>query len=375
MRCLHSNIFAQKNLSQSTRERFFVLEVPTSCHTRTLSVVDDGSFKEVSLICIRILEPIKMLIWIDNGFWIERIYTKHWEPLIGKPTSISFCCITIDSHDFVSEYMFWPLNLLFNCSFGHLSNHSFVINMREFSFDFFDDIGKYSDMREFISTNIGYHTSSCWHLHMIYKCIEEGKTIVEVEWFEEEIRNNSTEKVRITWVIYEVLIYLTNIRISLEENLVISEIVVYLISFLRRYNRFKYGSIWLWMNRLLKCLYREYEIHFWTRNIIRKSWKIDSLYRIKKDEKWEYPLVCTLFFRSECTCEISLIIFESRYFFWEPKISNHHLIKTLCPRISYRIEIEKTSCWSLYNTSSIEFIISVWIEDEISMNFFLFCHM
>lgn len=47
----------------------YFLEIPTSRHIRTLSVVDHCCLEEVPLIRIGILKTIKMLVWIRDGIW------------------------------------------------------------------------------------------------------------------------------------------------------------------------------------------------------------------------------------------------------------------------------------------------------------------
>ncbi len=46
-----------------------------------------------------------MLVWIHDRIWIEWVDSEHREALIGEPTSISLRCISIDSHDLISEDM------------------------------------------------------------------------------------------------------------------------------------------------------------------------------------------------------------------------------------------------------------------------------
>ena len=69
-------------------------------------------------------------------------------------------------------------------------------------------------MRELVTTDIGDHTTSSGHLHMIHERIEECKSIVEVESLEEEVGDESSEKCLISWIVHEVLIDLPDVLVS-----------------------------------------------------------------------------------------------------------------------------------------------------------------
>jgi len=209
------------------------LEIPASCHVRALCIVDNCCLEEVPLVSVGILESVEVLVWIGYSLWIEWIYSEHRETLIGKPTSISFSCLSVDSWYLVAEDVLGPLDLLLYCHVHHRLHHLFIIDIWELTTDLLDDVREYRHMCELVTTDIGNHTTSCWHLHVIHQCIEECESIVEVDRFEEEVGNDSTEEARISRIVYEVLIYLTDVGIAFEEYLVLAPEVVYLIAFLR----------------------------------------------------------------------------------------------------------------------------------------------
>jgi hypothetical protein len=91
---------------------------------------------------------------------------------------------------------FPPLDFLLHGLGHHLADDQcFIVDIREFFLDFSNEIGKNGDVSQFIAPNIGNHATGREHFHMINReCVEEGKTIVEVDGLKEEIGYDAPEK-------------------------------------------------------------------------------------------------------------------------------------------------------------------------------------
>jgi hypothetical protein len=125
-------------------------------------------------------------------------------------------------------------------------------------------------MCEFISSDIVYHSSGCEHFTMIYECIEKCKTIVEINRFEQEIRDQSSEEIFFRSIIDKVLIDISDKSISLKKKLVVTPKIINVVSFFTLDNCLENRRITLGMNCFLIRLDSKYEIYFWSSDIITK---------------------------------------------------------------------------------------------------------
>lgn len=226
-----------------------------------------------------------MFVWILDRFWIEWLDSEYRKTLIGEPLCIFDRRLGVNSWDFISENMLRPLDLLIHRDFKHVEQKFFIINIWKFSSDFFQDIREKCHMRQFITTNIGDHTPCRRHLHMIHECIEECESVIEVEAFEKEIRDNPTEEVRVRRFIDKILINFSDICVSLQKNRITPPEIVNIFSLFCAHDCLEDRRITLRMNRFLICLDREEKIYLWTRDIIREIRKINCLDRVEKDQK------------------------------------------------------------------------------------------
>lgn len=138
-----------------------------------------------------------MFIWIHDRFWIEWIDPEHRESLIREPLSIFDRGFTVNSWDLIAEDMLRPFDLLIDRGLKHTINKSLIVNIWKFATDFFHDIREECHVGEFITSYVRDHASGRWHLHVIDERVEESKTIIKVEAFEEEIRDNASKEVMI----------------------------------------------------------------------------------------------------------------------------------------------------------------------------------
>lgn len=171
-----------------------MLEVPTPIQTRRLRIIDDGSFEEIALVAVGILESIEVFVGVVDGFRIERIHIDHGEALVREPLRVSFGRLAVDTGDAITEYVLPPLNFLFHGFCHHLADDGFVENSREFFLYLTEEIGEDSDMRELVPPDIADHATGREHLHIVSERVEEGEAIVEIERLEEEIRDHRAEK-------------------------------------------------------------------------------------------------------------------------------------------------------------------------------------
>ena len=226
-----------------------------------------------------------MLVGIHDRIRIERIDPEHGETLVREPSRIIDGGFSIDPRNLLPKDVLRPFNLLLDSDLEHIVDEFFIVDVRKFSSYFFYDVRKKCHMCEFISTDIRDHTSCRRHLHMIDECIEKGKSIIEIETLEEEIRDDTAKEIMIGRSIDKILINASDIGISIEQDLIGPPEVVYILSLLSTHDCLEYRRIALRVYRLLICLYRENEVHFWTRNIVREIREIHRLDRVEKDEK------------------------------------------------------------------------------------------
>ncbi len=181
-------------------------------------------------------------------------------------------------------------------------------------------------MCELISSDICDHSSRCWHFHIVHERVKKGKSIVKIDTFQKEICDDTAEKGLIIWIVDKILIEFSDVFISLEEDFIISPEVVNLVALLSRHNRLEDSRVALRVDSLLVGLDREDEIDLRTGDIVVKIWEVYGLYRVKKDKKREDSLVGSLLVWRQCRTKISCVVFESRDFFWYPKVSDHYLV-------------------------------------------------
>jgi hypothetical protein len=148
-------------------------------------------------------------------------------------------------------------------------------------------------------------------------------------------------------VIDEILIYLTDVLVALQEYLVGAPEIVDLIALLAVDDGFEDGGVGLGVNSFLIGLNGENEVYLRRSDIVGEVRQIYGLDRIKKDEERENSFVSMLFFWSERSAvKHAGIILESRNLFRDPKIANHDLVEGLGPGVFGGIQVEKASSGS-----------------------------
>ena len=108
------------------------LEIPAAIHACGLRVINYGCFEEIPLVGIDVLETIEMLVRIIDSVRIERIDIEHSETLIGQPFGVSLGRFTVDTRDFVAQYMLGPLDFLIHSDTHHVENQLLVVDIWEF---------------------------------------------------------------------------------------------------------------------------------------------------------------------------------------------------------------------------------------------------
>ena len=226
-----------------------------------------------------------MLVGVGDRIRVERADTEHREAVIGQPAGVILGRLATQAGNAVAQNMFPPLDFLFDGCLHHVENQFFIVESGEFPPDFADEVGEDSDVREFITADIGDHPAGGKHLHPINQGIEESEAIVEIDRFEKEVGHDAAEEFFIRRLCDEVLVYLADVFVALEQHGIGAPEIVDLIPFFAFDNGFEDGGVRLRMDGFLVGLDGEDQIHLRGRDIVGKMRQIDGLDGVEKDEK------------------------------------------------------------------------------------------
>ncbi len=340
------------------------LKIPASLQARRLRVVHDRRLEEVAAVAVGILQTVEVLVRIHDGLGVEGCHAEESEPLVGEPLGIVLDGLGVDSHDVLAEDVARPLDLLLHGRGHHVEDHGLVVDIREFLADLADDIGEERHVRELVAADVGDHAAGRRHFEAVYERVEERESVVEVHAFEQVVRDDRAEEVRVGLLVDEVLVDGSDVLVALQENGVRAPEVVDLVALVRVHHGLEDRGVRLRVDRLLIRLDGQEEIHLRARDEVREVREVHGLDGIEEDEERQDSLVRAFLVFRQVLVEHAGVVLESRDLLGYPEIADHDLVHALGPGVLHGIQVEEAGGRPLDDRPHRYVVVSGGVEEE-----------